>query len=393
MGSLLTQSGFVTSAIWIVDMARQWPGYYKWLETGQWSYLKLMRQWTALFLKLFGDNPVYLAIDDSIVLRHSKKAPMSQIHHQHGNKTNLSRYVRGQCWVALAAIVKRSGCNTALLLLLRLTPQAGNSGKLVIARSLIRALLEPLKDKAVTVLVDSWYMRRSFIEPVQAYNMTVIGQVRIDTVLYKRPWQGKGRGRPGKYGTRYTKEEIKRLPLNKETVHLYGREQQVNYRTAVAKARFLNGQSVCFVWCEFEDSKGKKRPRLLLSTDMQLSGLDIIVAYEKRWSIEPLFNQLKNDWGMKQTWQTTRKVLHRWVHIIALGYIIPQLRAIKCPDPVLRLIDNTPWRKNTPITAGRIRMGLIRYFSQVRARDWWDGKSQKFHPPDTDILRRFEYLL
>ncbi len=29
----------------------------KWLETGQWSYLKLMRQWAALFLKLFGDNP------------------------------------------------------------------------------------------------------------------------------------------------------------------------------------------------------------------------------------------------------------------------------------------------------------------------------------------------
>ncbi len=103
---------------------------------------------------------------------------MSQIHHQHGNKTNLSRYVRGQCRVALAAIVKRSGCNTPLPLLLRLTP--------------------------------------------------------------------------------YTKEEIKRLPLNKETVHLYGREQQVNYRTAEAKARFLNGQSVCFVWCEFEDSKGKK---------------------------------------------------------------------------------------------------------------------------------------
>ena len=34
---------------------------------------------------------------------------MSQKHHQHGNKTNLSKYVRGQCWVALAAIVKPSG--------------------------------------------------------------------------------------------------------------------------------------------------------------------------------------------------------------------------------------------------------------------------------------------
>ncbi len=56
---------------------------------------------------------------------------------------------------------------------------------------------------------------------------------------------------------------------------------------------------------------------------MQLSGLDIIVAYEKRWSIKPLFNQLKNARGMKQSWQKTRKVLHRWVHIIALGYIVP----------------------------------------------------------------------
>ena len=167
-----------------------------------------MIQWTALFLKLFGDNPVYLAIDDSIVLHHSKKVSMSQIHHQHGNKTNLSRYVRGQCRVALAAIVKRSGCNTPLPLLLRLTPQAGNSGKLVIARSLIRALLEPLKDKAVTVLVDSWYMRRSFIEPVQAYNMTVIGQVRIDTVLYKRPGKVKAGDDPENMGHVIQKKKL-----------------------------------------------------------------------------------------------------------------------------------------------------------------------------------------
>ncbi len=46
--------------------------------------------------KTFIDSAIWiLDIDDSIVLRHSKKAPMSQIHHQHGNKTNLSRYVRG----------------------------------------------------------------------------------------------------------------------------------------------------------------------------------------------------------------------------------------------------------------------------------------------------------
>ena len=122
--------------------------------------------------------------------------------------------------MALAAIVKRSGCNTALPLLLRLTPQAGNSGKLVIARSLIRALLEPLKDKAVTV-------------------------------LYKQPWQHKGRGRPRKYGTRYTKEEIKRLPLNKETIHLYGREQQW------LKPAFLMASSYALSGVSLRTLKGK----------------------------------------------------------------------------------------------------------------------------------------
>jgi len=393
IGAMLTQSGFVTSAIWILNMANQWFSYHKWLEQGQWSYLKLMRQWAVLFLRLFPEQPVYLAIDDSVVLRHSKKAPMSQIHHQHGNKTNQPQYIRGQCWVALAGIVNRAGCNTALPLLFRLTPQGGNSGKLVIARSLIRALLEPLKERAVTLLVDSWYMRCSFIQPVQRYGLTIIGQVRIDTALYKAPRQRKGPGRPRKYGARYTQSEIKRLPLQTESLTLYGREQTVNYRSSVAKARFLDGQQVRFVWCEFEDSKGKKRPRLLLSTNPHLSARDVILAYEKRWAIEPMFNQMKNAWGMKEAWQQTRQVLHRWVHIIALGYVLPQLLAIKCPEKVLHLMWDTPWQKCKPVTAGRIRLGLLKYFSHVRVRDWWDGKSRKFQPPDSDILKPFEALL
>ncbi len=40
-------------------------------------------------------------------------------------KQNLSQFVRGQCWVALAAVVDRAGCNTALPLLFRLTPETG----------------------------------------------------------------------------------------------------------------------------------------------------------------------------------------------------------------------------------------------------------------------------
>ncbi len=104
----------------------------------------------------------------------------------------------------MAAVVNRAGNNTVLPLLFRLTPQAGNSSKLTTARTLIRALLKQFQDRVVTVLVDSWYMRRSFIQSIQVCGIIIIDQVRIDTVLCKRP---------GKYGTKYTKTEIKRQPL------------------------------------------------------------------------------------------------------------------------------------------------------------------------------------
>jgi hypothetical protein len=73
--------------------------------------------------------------------------------------------------------------------------------------------------------------------------------------------------------------------------------------------------------------------------------------------------------------------------------VLPQLLAIKCPEQLDNLLANAPWQRNKPTTAGRIRLGLLKYFSHVRVRDWWNVKSQKFQLPDTDILRQFEVLL
>ena len=53
IGSLLTQSGFVTSSWWILDMKNQWFSYHKWLEKGKWSYLKITKRWTQLFYSYF----------------------------------------------------------------------------------------------------------------------------------------------------------------------------------------------------------------------------------------------------------------------------------------------------------------------------------------------------
>ena len=202
-GAMLTSSGFVTDAYLLMDMRRHWTSYYKWLQAGRWSWLALARQFIQLTEQVVKEDVVYLAIDDTLTLRASKKAPASQIHHQHGNKPNLASFVRGQCWVSLAWVVRmKDARHVALPLLTRLIPSISNTGKLVAANTLIRAVWRLFEDKTVRVLVDSWYMRRIFIESMLNRGFDVIGQVRIDTRLYDIPTtpRKKRRGRPRKYG-------------------------------------------------------------------------------------------------------------------------------------------------------------------------------------------------
>ena len=384
IGAMLTPTGFVTDAYLVVNMRNHWTSYYKWLQKGKWSWLALARQFARLVLASIQHDVVHLAIDDTLTLRASKKAPGSQIHHQHGNKPNLASYVRGQCWVSLAMIAKRPNKTpVALPMLSRLIPSASNTGKLVAANTLIRSVYRLFQGVKVRVLVDSWYMRRCFIESMQQRGFDVIGQVRIDTRLYDvPPPRKKGqRGRNRKYGDKYTPKRIAHLKRTVATLKLYGKEQVVRYRSRLVKARFLDGQLVRVLWCEFKSDNGNwKSTCLLLSTDTTLTPKQVLESYGLRWSIESMFNQLKLAWGMKEAWQQTRQTLHRWIHITMVGYGLVQLLSCLNSQAVEDLCRHSPWRQGTPKTAGQIRKGLVRILRHVSVRQWWNAKCKKFEP-------------
>ena len=395
IGAMLTPSGFVTDAYLMVNMHNHWTSYYKWLQKGKWSWLALARQFTRLALQVAAPKVAYLVIDDTVTLRTSKKAPGSQIHHQHGSKPNLAAYVRGQCWVSLAMVLPRNEtCAVALPLLSRLIPSGGNTGKLVAANTLIRGVCSLFRGIPTRVLVDSWYMRRKFIGAMLARDFTVIGQVRKDTRLYDEPPQRKAgqRGRTRKYGEKLTPKRIAHLKRTVVTLTLYGKEQKVRYRSRIAKARFLEGLPVQAVWCEFQSERGNwKAPCLLLSTDTSLSAEQVIESYERRWSIESMFHQLKQVWGLKEAWQQTRQTLHRWVHLTQVGYgLIQLLSSLNTPE-VNGLCVHSPWRRNNPKTAGQIRKGLVYLFRHVAVRQWWNPKCHKFHLPEAGIDKDFSY--
>lgn len=387
IGAMLTPTGFVTDAYLILDMKNHWTSYYKWLQKGKWSWVALARQFVRLVLVTLKCEEVYLAIDDTLTLRASKKAPGSQMHHQHGNKPNLAKFVRGQCWVSLAMVVRRHGSlePVALPVLSRLIPSVTNTGKLIAASTLIRSVYRLFEGIKVRVLVDSWYMRQGFIDSMLQRGFHVIGQARIDTRLYDPPPLRKPgqRGRSRKYGDKYTPERIARLKRTVTTLKIYGKEQVVRYRSKLVLARFLDGRKVRAVWCEFQSDAGQwKSTSLLLSTDIDLTAEQMIERYALRWSIESMFNQLKLSWGMKEAWQQTRQVLHRWVHITMLGYGLVQLLSCIESAAVASLCQHSPWRKENPCTAGQIRKGLLKHFRHVAVRRWWNKRCKKFEPPE-----------
>lgn len=381
-GAMLTQAGFVTEAWLAITPRRHWTSYYKWLHFGRWSWVALGLQTARLALRQVPGKRCFLVIDDTVVFRSSRKAPESRFHHQHGQKTNRPVYVRGQNWVTLALTISKSWRALAIPVLSRLSRTTGNSGKLVAARTLLRVTAPLLKGRLATVLFDSWYMRKSLLLPALAMGYQVIGQVRKDTALYLPPPPHNGkRGRPRKYGDKMTPERVADLPQVYQRFYLYGAWHTVHYRSAQVLARFLDGRPVRAVWVQIMREDGTfRQQRLILGTDLSMSAARIILAYGRRWSIEDLFNQLKNRWGWKETWQQTRQVLHRWTQILATGYALPQLLVFQGAPEVLELASFSPWRLKQPITAGRVRQGLARIFGHVDIRGLWDPKSGKFGP-------------
>lgn len=382
IGAMLTQSGFVTEAWLAIDAKRHWSSYYYWLQKGSWSWVALGRQLAMLLTNVFDQRHWFLVIDDTVVFRSSKKAPDCKYHHQHGNKPNRPKFVLGQGWVTLSAVVEKGARCWSIPLLSRLSRKVGNTNKLQTTKTLLRAIRGIFPH--TTVLMDSWYMRRVLVQYLIEQEHEVIGQVRKDTALYAEPKPTGKRGRPRKYGEKYDAERVKQLPEHRCRLWLYGEERTVRYRSVLAKARFLEGLLVRAVWVRFEDKDSGElsAPRLIIATDTALSAREVICHYEKRWSIEPMFGQLKNSWGWKETWQQSRQTLHRWVQVLTVGYALPQLLAIVGGTEIDALASLTPWRLKRGMTAGRVRLGLRRILCHVPVRDWWDRKSRIFRPPD-----------
>src|SRR5690349_2075656 len=368
IGAATTRGGHVTDAILAAGLSRSWTSYYWFLQRGRWAWLAVWRALLAALATLFEPPVWHVIIDDTVVERISARAPGSLVHHNHTAKPNRSRFLRGQGWLCLAAVIEQGWRVGAVPLMLRLVRRGAHRGKLRSARFLLRLLGRRLG--RVRLLLDAWFMRARLIEHAVADGHTVIGRVRRDLALYAvpRPPRRRRRGRPRKYGTRMTRARVEALPVHRSARILHGKLEVVRYRTCRVAARFLKGRVVRAVWVELERADrrdGAGEGRLLVCTDPDLPAVEVVTSYAKRWSVEPLFAAMKHGWGLKDAWQQSRQVLMRWVTILAAGYALSQMLAYADSARVPGLADPAPWRPPGTRTAGLIQAGIARLLRVV----------------------------
>lgn len=383
IGAMITDRGFVTEAFLAIMPRRGWQAYYKWLERGRWSWVAVARALCRILVADFTTPLWYLVIDDTLVLRVSKKAPGVGTHFDHSQKPNRPSYIWGQGWVTLAAVIRgRSvAASWAIPILSRMVRKGGNHGKLTTARVLLRTV-RGFFGKA-RLLLDAWYMRASVIHYAMAEGFTIIGQVRRDLALYL-PAKPTGKaGRPPKFGTKMTETAVAAtLPETRAFLFIYGQGQTIRYRSTIVLAKFLGGLPVRAVWISLEKDGIPQPTRLLLSTDTSIPAREVIEAYALRWPIEPMFNSLKHGVGVKEVWQQSRQTLHRWVHILSAAFALTQMLAVHDPDIALQLAIIAPWRRERHPTAGMVKRGIAILFRNVSVNPLWDRKQRKFQSPN-----------
>lgn len=393
IGAMVCRSGRITDAYLAIAPKRFWGTYFKCLQEGRFCWMKLARRWLQLLIQLMGIEAINLAIDDFITFRSSKKAPSCALHHDHAHRANRPKFVWGQLRVGLAAIASKNERHSAFPLLMHLIRTSGNQSKLRSAKLLMNIVLSWFPELvSVRLLLDAWYMKATFMLPMIKKGVTIIGQVRKDSVLCDLPVKKPGRGRPAKYGKRITFQRVQEeYNIYEVTLSAYGKKLRFQYYSGTAKVRFLKGLLARFVWCRFQkDTCQWTDWHLLLSTDPNLDPATVIRLFTLRWWVEPMFNELKNLFGLSNAWQQSKQVLARWTMILSLAYSLPKLLALWLGPKQGARFFSIPWRRRKPVTAGWIATGLSLYFQGFPVRRLWDRKMQKMMLPDNEFESKFQ---
>lgn len=366
---LISSKGYITELAMVVN-PKKYHSIHKLFTRVKIDIIAIQIEIIVTIIKYARVVKIAISIDDSIVYRsRRKKVPLGYVQYDHSHKKNRSKYVFGQKWLAFGITFDFNGYQLTLPLYIHLVKENVNliSLTIVILRKIKNIITKRGLSLEVEILTDSWFARKRLIFKAKKYGFSIITMARSDLALYEIPEipKEKKRGRPKIYGNKI-KPELEDL-TQESTIFIYSKNVKVKYKEEICKARFLGGEIVKAIWIKFDDSKSM---RLMISTDITLSAIEIIKRYAKRWDIESMFNELKNRFCFKDIMLHTPKSYYQFFYFKIWCFIIIKVSSINFEDKIIAYVkEMLPWRVlkdgYVKITAGVTKLSLETIFSTL----------------------------
>ena len=281
--------------------------YGHFLSKGKWDEEKVSQQQQAQALRKADElagvkcAPIYLSIDDTVI---EKKKPSSRAtrpmegtgwHYSHLEGKQVYGY---QVFGANISTGDFSLCYC----LRRCCPE--NGSKIDMAVQLLDTL--PETDAHIILQMDSWYTCKALWDKALEKNITLIGAMKINRILYPD-------------GHRQSAQDYAAMLPNGQyhLVTVGGHEYWIHrYEGA------LNGIDKAVVLLSYpKDAFGcKKALRVFICSDLALSDGEILSHYTHRWKIEVMFKQQKIYMGLKSFMVRSAKAIDRLFIILPLAH-------------------------------------------------------------------------
>ena len=307
---LCPQRKTITSCIRLGGVKNHFSCVHRFLSQYRWEPKLLALSLANLIIQKLGIDQLVLVIDDTLVAKWGKKIFGRCLHFDHSAKENDPKYLFGHNWVVIGLLYYTKTFSKWLCFALwaslyiskdKCPEERSFQTKIEIALQMLEAIKGAL-NLILTVVTDAMYIKAPVIKWAIVNQVTLMGRIRKDSVLYEPAPQRrrKGRGRPRKYGNRI--KDFLGLPFKKATLRLYDKDVELRYHSV--RAYYKSAQALVQILVVLYPDRIE--PTLFLCTDLHQTPEDILKLIAARFKIEVTFQYLKEQGGLTH-WQCRKE--------------------------------------------------------------------------------------
>lgn len=318
---LTTQAPAVTSYINALGLSESY--YHQslhWFHSSAFRVEQLCYQWNKwleihpMTHQLNGQR-VYVG-DGIKVGKEGFKMPGVKGLHQESEDVSKPEWLRGHYFSAFGLLLGEAKVLFAVPIIIQMhdgiEPVEANADGTLVDK--MATLCVQFAAQGSYVLLDAYYSTSNVLQPFREYSLNLLSRVRISTVASAQFCSvpgNHGRGRPRKWGTKLKLRELFApfAECDKVSVSLYGQQVIVYYQCFHLHWDSSN-DLVLFVLSQLPNGK----QLILLSSDVNLTGQQVIEAYSWRFKIEVTFRTLIHLLGgfCYRFWLKTMPKASRW---------------------------------------------------------------------------------